>query len=99
MGIDYSHDPEAAAKIPTPSDLIDTVRDLVLKMKLKLIIEPGRSMVANTTVLVNTVTGVKSSGKKNFIVTDGSMAELIRPSLYDTYHHIELTAPTKDSGE
>jgi diaminopimelate decarboxylase len=49
---------------------------------LKLIIEPGRSMVGNTTYFVTKVIGVKSNGNKNFIVVDGSMAELIRPSLY-----------------
>jgi hypothetical protein len=37
--------------------------------------------------------GVKTNGNKNFIVVDGSMAALIRPSLYDAYQHIELTAP------
>lgn len=90
LGIDYEHKGE---KIPTPMDLIDTVRDLIQKMNLKLIIEPGRSMVGNTTIFVNRVTGVKSNGTKNFIVTDGSMSELIRPSLYDTYQHIELAEP------
>mgnify|MGYP002629665763 CR=1 FL=1 len=50
-------------------------------------------MVGNTCILVNKVIGVKSNGHKNFIVTDGSMSELIRPSLYDTYHHIELADP------
>jgi len=82
LGIDYERKGE---KIPTPKDLIDTVRDLIIKMKLKLIIEPGRSMVGNTTVFVNKVTGVKSNGTKNFVVVNGSMSELIRPSLYDTY--------------
>ena len=38
--------------------------------------------------------GVKTNGNKNFIVVDGSMASLIRPSLYDAYQHIELTAPS-----
>jgi diaminopimelate decarboxylase len=66
-------------------DLIDTIRDLIVKMNLKLIIEPGRSMVGNTTIFVNKVIGVKANGKKNFIVVNGSMAELIRPSLYSTY--------------
>jgi diaminopimelate decarboxylase len=51
-------------------------------------------MVANAAALVNTVTGVKSNGTKDFIVTDGSMSSLIRPSLYDAYQHIELTKPT-----
>ena len=39
------------------------------------------------------MTGVKSNGSKNFIVVDGSMSELIRPSLYDAYHHIEFADP------
>lgn len=45
------------AILPTPKDLIDTVRDLVSSLGLTLIIEPGRSMVANSAVFVNTVTG------------------------------------------
>lgn len=49
--------------------------------------------MGNTCILVNKVIGVKSNGLKNFIVTDGSMSELIRPSLYNTYHHIELAEP------
>jgi diaminopimelate decarboxylase len=61
------------------------VRELVLSRDLTLIIEPGRSLIANTCCFVNRVTGVKSNGTKNFIVVDGSMAELIRPSLYGAY--------------
>lgn len=61
------------------------VRQLVQREGLTLIIEPGRSMVGNTAALVNRVTGVKTNGNKNFIVIDGSMSELIRPSLYDAY--------------
>lgn len=64
--------------LPTPKDLIDTVRDLVKDLGLTLVIEPGRSMVANSAALVNTVTGVKTNGNKNFIVVDGSMSALIR---------------------
>lgn len=79
--------------LPTPRDLIDTVRDLVSSLGLTLVIEPGRSMVATSSVMATTVTGVKTNGNKNFIVVDGSMSELIRPSLYDAYQHIELTAP------
>lgn len=90
LGIDYAKKGEV---LPTPKDLIDTVRDLVSSLGLTIIIEPGRSMVANSSAFVNTVTGVKTNGNKNFIVVDGSMAELIRPSLYDAYQHIELTAP------
>lgn len=90
LGIDYRHD---GSVIPAPMDLINTVRELVLSRGLTLIIEPGRSLIANSAAFVNHVTGVKTNGNKNFIVINGSMSELIRPSLYNTYQHIELVAP------
>lgn len=93
LGIDYRHQGDV---LPTPMDLIDTVRDIVNDLGLTLVIEPGRSMVANSSALVNTVTGCKTNGTKRFVVVDGSMSALIRPSLYDAYQHIELTAPGED---
>ncbi|CAD6270772.1 unnamed protein product [Miscanthus lutarioriparius] len=96
LGIDYHH---TDAVLPTPMDLINTVRELVLSQDLTLIIEPGRSLIANTCCFVNRVTGVKSNGTKNFIVVDGSMAELIRPSLYGAYQHIELVSPPTPGAE
>lgn len=91
LGIDYYHKEDVV--LPSPTDLIDTVRDIVKDLGLTLIIEPGRSMIATSCALVNTVTGVKTNGNKHFVVIDGSMSTLIRPSLYDAYQHIELTAP------
>ncbi len=89
LGIDYEKTGES---IPTPSHLIDSIRD-VLTDDVGLIIEPGRSIIGNTAVLVNRVTGVKTNGNKHFIVIDGSMAELIRPSLYNAYQHIGFIEP------
>lgn len=94
LGIDYRHQGEV---LPTPADLIDSVRDIVKELGLTLVIEPGRSMVANGAALVNTVTGTKTGGEKRFVVVDGSMSCLIRPSLYDAYQHIELTSPGEDA--
>jgi diaminopimelate decarboxylase len=93
LGIDYYRNGES---IPTPMDLLNQIRDLVEQMKLKVILEPGRSLVGNAVIFVNKVTGVKTNGNKNFIVVDGSMSELIRPSLYNTYHHIEFAEPMED---
>eukprot|EP00898_Chlorokybus_atmophyticus_P002250 jgi/Chlat1/3025/Chrsp201S03274 len=94
LGIDYQR---KGAVLPSPTDLINTVRDLVQELGVTLIIEPGRSMVANAGALVSRVTGVKTNGNKNFIVVDGSMSELIRPSLYDAYQHITLVSPAPDA--
>lgn len=91
LGIDYDHKGEV---IPSPKDLIDAIRDEVVSAGLTLVLEPGRSMVATCGALVNEVTGVKTNGSKSFVVVDGSMSSLIRPSLYEAYQHIELTAPS-----
>jgi len=69
-------------------NIITTAENVVL------VIESGRSMVASSAVLVHIVTGTKTNGEKRFVVVDGSMASLIRPSLYDAYQHILLTAPS-----
>ena len=95
LGIDYERSGE---DIPTPTDLIDSIRDM-LTNDITLIIEPGRSIIGNTAGFVNRVTGVKTNGNKHFIVTDGSMAELIRPSLYDAYQHIEFIEPVEGKVE
>ncbi len=95
LGIDYERTGE---EIPSPVDLIDSIRDL-LTSDIALIIEPGRSIIGNTAVFVNRVVGVKTNGNKHFIVTDGSMAELIRPSLYDTYQHIDFIEPVDADAE
>ena len=89
LGIDYERTGE---DIPTPRNLVDSIREL-LPVGITLIIEPGRSIIGDTAVFVNRVTGVKTNGSKHFIVTDGSMAELIRPSLYDAYQHIQFIEP------
>lgn len=96
LGIDYSR---SNAILPSPTDLINTVREEVTKRGLKLFIEPGRSLVANTSALVSQVIGVKSNGEKNFIVVNGSMSELIRPSLYGAYQHIEIASPPSKKEE
>lgn len=88
LGIDYER---LGEDIPRPIDLINTIRPQLVSAGLTIIVEPGRSMIGNAGIFVGNVIGVKTNGSKNFIVTDGSMAELIRPSLYDAYQFIALT--------
>ena len=92
LGIDYH---KQGKNLPTPLELINSIRQILESLDISLIIEPGRSIVGNTSILVNRVIGTKSNGKKNFAVVDGSMAELIRPSLYNAYHHIDLIEPCR----
>lgn len=90
LGIDYER---LGEDIPLPVDLINTIRPQLIAAGLTIIVEPGRSMVGNTGIMVSKVIGIKTNGSKKFIVTDGSMAELIRPSLYDAYQFISITEP------
>jgi diaminopimelate decarboxylase len=89
LAIDYHRDRRT---IPTPADLVSSIAGM-LPEDAVLILEPGRSIVGTAGVMICEVIGVKMGQEKNFIVTDGSMAELIRPSLYQAYHHIHFTEP------
>ncbi|KAL2992492.1 hypothetical protein AAZX31_10G051000 [Glycine max] len=85
LGIDYQH---SGAVLPTPRDLID-----IHSIPANLIFYACgtfRSLIANICCLVNRVTGVKTNGSKNFIVIDGSMAELIHPNIYHIMFFIEV---------
>jgi diaminopimelate decarboxylase len=55
---------------------------------LKLLLEPGRFIVAQAGALLARVLHVKRNGKKTFVITDAAMNDLIRPALYQAHHEI-----------
>jgi diaminopimelate decarboxylase len=89
LGIPY----KKGEMVPTPQDLADIVlpifnkRSQAIGIKLKLIIEPGRYIVGDTTILLTTVNTVKTAIKK-FVGVDAGFNLLIRPAMYDSYHHV-----------
>ena len=56
---------------------------------LRLVLEPGRFIVGEAGTLIVRVLYVKRSGSKTFVITDGGMTELLRPSHYGGFHRIE----------
>lgn len=62
----------------------------------KIILEPGRSISANTAVLVTKVLYVKQSGDRNIAILDGGMTELIRPAMYNAFHFIWPVKPQQE---
>ncbi len=66
----------------------DTLIKYVKPTGLALVIEPGRVIVGNTGVIVTRVIGVKRTPNRHFIVLDAAMNDLIRPSMYDSFHDI-----------
>src|SRR5262249_57502742 len=65
----------------------------VKKAGCKLVLEPGRFIVGNAGTLVSRVIYTKDSGGKHFIIQDAAMNDLIRPTLYDSFHRIWPVAP------
>lgn len=83
LGIPYNNE-----NTPSPADLARRILPLLKGRKLTLIAEPGRSIVGNAGVLVTKALYLKQGPKKTFIIVDGGMNDLIRPTLYDAYHEI-----------
>lgn len=86
LGIPYHHDQEAP---PHPEAYAAVVRDKVGQLGCTLVIEPGRLLVGNAGVLITKVEYVKE-GDSNFIIVDAAMNDLIRPTLYEAHHDVEL---------
>ncbi len=59
---------------------------------VKLEIEPGRFLVAESGVLVSQVRAVKAMGSRHFVLVDAGFSDLMRPAMYGSYHHISAIA-------
>ena len=73
---------------PTPATYIDALTERLGDRDVKLVFEPGRSIAANSGVLLTQVEFLKENGDKNFAIIDAAMNDLIRPSLYSAYQEI-----------
>jgi diaminopimelate decarboxylase len=74
--------------ILTPEKYASRLVPLLEPLGLKILVEPGRFIVGNAGILVTRVEYVKRTGKKNFVIVDAAMNDLIRPAFYDSYHEI-----------
>ena len=72
---------------------------LFKKLNCEIIFEPGRFLTANGGILVSEVLYNKRNGDKNFIVVDAAMNDLLRPSIYQAYHHIQPIQKFNDRNE
>ena len=99
----------------TPPDFSAYAEALLKKLagrKVKLVLEPGRALVGNAGALLTRVEYLKHGESKNFAIVDAAMNDLMRPALYDAYHHIvpvklsagamhtyEVVGPVCESGD
>lgn len=77
-----------AKNILTPQKYADRLVPLLKPLGLRILIEPGRFISGSAGILVTRVEFVKRTGKKNFVIVDAAMNDLIRPAFYDAYHEI-----------
>ena len=78
----------AAKNILTPQKYAGRLVPLLQPLNLKILLEPGRFIAGNAGILVTRVEFVKKTGRKNFVIVDAAMNDLIRPAFYDAYHEI-----------
>jgi diaminopimelate decarboxylase len=93
LGIDYHAGKfDAAAKV---REYAAAIEEALGDFEGRLLIEPGRFLVAQAGALVARVLQVKRSGSKTFVITDAAMNDLIRPALYQAHHEIVPVRPRK----
>ncbi len=93
-GIDYTKD---GAEFPL-QEYKERVIPILKEFNMEIILELGRFIIGNAGVLVGSIEYIKETPHKTFIVSDASMADLIRPSLYNGYHHIYPQYNTGEEG-
>ena len=70
------------------------IKKFLKNHKSKIIFEPGRSIVGNTGTLISKIIYIKKSERKNFIILDAAMNDLLRPALYGTTHKMLPSSKT-----
>ena len=87
-------------EVPVPvADYAALLRELFSGRREKLVLEPGRWLVANAGVLLTRVEYLKRGPGKRFAIVDAAMNDLIRPALYDAWHAVEPVRPRGDVAE
>ncbi len=84
LGITYDQE-----EPPHPQEYARTITKELGDMPYTLILEPGRVIVGNAGILVTKVLYIKKGEEKNFVIIDAGMNDLIRPSLYGSFHKIQ----------
>jgi len=93
-GLGIQYDDETLIE---PYEYAQAILGCLTAMDLTILCEPGRFLTANAGYFVSKVLYEKQNGEKKFVVVDGAMNDLLRPSLYNAYHKIE--AITENKGE
>ncbi|MDP3281996.1 MAG: diaminopimelate decarboxylase, partial [Nitrosomonas sp.] len=83
LGIRYTNETP-----PSIKDYVSALCACTQQVKQRLLIEPGRSLVGNSGILLTRIEYLKHTPARNFAIVDAAMNDLMRPALYDAYHEI-----------
>lgn len=78
---------------PRAADYVAVIREALAGFDGRLLLEPGRWLVAEAGVLLTRVVRIKRGAQRQFLVLDAAMNDLLRPSLYDAWHEIAPVEP------
>ncbi|MBU2508677.1 MAG: diaminopimelate decarboxylase [Bacteroidetes bacterium] len=73
----------------SPKELADALIPIFMQVDCQILFEPGRFLTGNGGVLLTEVLFTKSNSNKNFVIVDAAMTDLLRPSIYKAYHHVQ----------
>lgn len=92
LGICYKDE-----KVIEPYEYAQTILEAMRGLDMTIVCEPGRYLVGDSGVFLTRVLYEKVNEGKEFVIVDGAMNDLIRPSLYGAYHEVELLGGKGDT--
>ena len=84
MGVVYKDETPFAIE-----ELAENLIPILKELKCEIMFEPGRFLTANGGILLTEVLYTKNNHEKNFVIIDGAMTDVLRPSIYGAYHNIQ----------
>ncbi len=91
LGIKYKDE-----ELIKPYDYAQAIFSTLTTLDVTIMCEPGRFLVGESGYFLTKVLYEKTNGDKRFVIVDGAMNDLIRPSLYNAYHEIEVLDKTEN---
>lgn len=90
LGISYDKD---GPQPPTLAEYASLANNILGGLGCRILVEPGRSMVGDTGILLSQVIYLKQGEHDQFLIIDAGMNDLLRPSMYDAFHEIRAVQP------
>lgn len=93
LGVPYTPDENP----PSPADYGEMVARVTDGWNVTLMFEPGRVIAGNSGVMMTEVIRIKPGVNSDFVIVDAAMNDLMRPAIYDAWHHFEAVRPTGET--